>query len=166
MLCASADKLPWLDGSIPVVTLRHVPHHLERPGLCLSEAWRVASRGLVIAEPIFDPSLPGQRLGQAADRLLKRLDRARGVFHAECLAPADLLELLGGSCGSSRVEALFPLEPWTADDMQDRLAAAQGALALAPEDADEWNRLIDSAHQGQVSKNGTIILSIQKTPFG
>lgn len=159
-LSGSADHLPFADRCIPVVVLRHVPHHLADPAACFAEARRVAGRRLVLAEPYFDPSLPGQRAGQEADRRLKALDRLRGEFHADSLGARELLDLVDPGAGAVRIESHLPLVPWQEADLRQRLAAAKGALRLEAKEKSAWDELLLQARDGRVSRNGTLILSI------
>ncbi|MEM7518257.1 MAG: class I SAM-dependent methyltransferase, partial [Planctomycetota bacterium] len=94
VLEGSAYDLPFAAGEMEWVTMRHIPHHLEDPRRAFAEALRVASRGVLLAEPWFDLSLPSQMAALEYDRLEKALDRQGGRYHAESMLLSDLLEAL------------------------------------------------------------------------
>jgi len=158
---ASADALPFGSASIEWVSLRHVPHHLPNLGQALREAWRVAARGLVIAEPWFDESRADQRFGLRADRWLKRQDRRSGRFHADVISADELLAHLPGS-PQGRVETYRPERLWSAEDLEREAREATDGLPPDPDDERELATLCEVAGRGRMTENGTLILIVEK----
>jgi SAM-dependent methyltransferase len=81
-IVADVEHLPFRDGSIDLVYVHDGLHHLEDPGIGLSEMARVAQRGLSITEPAraFLTEIAA-RFGLALEHeesgnLVARLDRA------------------------------------------------------------------------------------------
>ncbi|MCP3919727.1 MAG: class I SAM-dependent methyltransferase [bacterium] len=157
-----AAPLPFADASFEWVTLRHVPHHLGEPRAALTEAWRVASQGLLIAEPWYDTSLPSQAFAVRIDRLLKRFDRARGMFHAEVLSPHALIELLPVPPADIEIEAFVKPTRYAPDEFELDVMASLGQLDVPEEDRAELRELRAAIKSGAVTDNGTVILRIGK----
>ncbi len=163
VLRADATHLPAGDESWDWVTLRHVPHHLRRPAEAFAEAWRVARVGLWIAEPCFGRGSlsEGERLGLAADRWLKRLDRRRGVFHADILGSAELAALLPPGA-RVREEFIPGSGRWTAAELAaEREHSARGLTPFAEEES-EWKLLVSAAEQGRVARVGSLLLEVRR----
>lgn len=86
----SAYDLPWPDGSFDIAHIRGVLHHVERPMDALREAFRVASR-LVIIEP------NGLNLGL---KVLERVSRYHREHQEKSYSPGrvdEWLRQLGGT---------------------------------------------------------------------
>lgn len=158
----AGDVLPFEDGEFDWVTLRHVPHHLERPDAVLGEAWRVARCGVLVAEPWFEDALPGQREAREVDRFLKRLDRARGRFHADVLAPGTLAGFLR-SAAAWELEAWVRAEPMLRADFEVELARAVASTPLRQDEADEAARLVEGVAAGRVGLPGSVALTAVRT---
>ncbi len=130
VVAGDAVRLPFPAGGVDWVVMRHVPHHLPDLRAALSEAWRVARSGLLLAEPWYDESDPGQRAALAIDTFLKRLDRRRGMFHADVLGAQELLALLPASPTRSETSTLVPRRPYLTEDFELDLAESSENLQL------------------------------------
>lgn len=161
----SAYALPFEDRSVDWVTLRHVPHHLQDPGRAFAEALRVAGRGLLMAEPSFDGSLPCQRAALALDRWEKRQHRRRGMFHAEALQLGELRALLPrGFEESFELEAHSLLRP-RGRSLEGFAAEAQELVAdLADEHPERvaLSELLAELAQTGLSWNGSLSVVVRR----
>ncbi|MFT5290159.1 MAG: SAM-dependent methyltransferase [Planctomycetota bacterium] len=160
-LAASAELLPFADGSFDWVVMRHVPHHLEHPAAAFAEAWRVCKSGVQLAEPWYDTEVPSQRQALEIDRWLKHKDRRRGMFHADILSAKDLIALLP-SDARCQVQTLAPLLPYPEATLEQELSAAAGDLPLSTVEQEQRERFLAAARADQVSMNGTLILTARK----
>ena len=158
---AKAELLPFADGSVEWVTMRHVPHHLEHLDEALREAWRVASVGVTVAEPYYSMDLPGQRLSDKFDRLLKTLDRRGGMFHADNISGEELAARLPHA---ERVE-IEPFgfdRPWSAEDIRnDAATSIARSLATADEELALQN-YFEFAERGKLTLNGSVVVRAWK----
>ena len=107
----SAYALPVADASFDWVAMRHVPHHLEDPARAFAEAWRVARRGVWIAEPYFETSLPEGRAALELDRWEKQLHHRQGRYHAEVHDVDELLAMLPPDALESGADRAAPHAP-------------------------------------------------------
>lgn len=149
-----AGDLPHADGSVEWVTFRHVPHHLTDPTGAFAEAWRIASVGLILGDPTYPDSDRG-RAGRRADRWLKRMDRLRGVFHADVLSAEAMLAHLPEEPARYETEFLGKPGLWTPESLeQERADCSRGLEVPAGEEA-QWRDLMTAAAAGEVSENGT-----------
>ncbi len=159
----SAYELPFADGAFDWVTLRHVPHHLERPAEALAEAVRVAASGVIIAEPWFDEDSAPGRAGLALDVWEKRQHRRRGMYHAE-VYPADaLLAMLPTDAARAGAEA-HVIPPVGTRSIPAFLDVARTLLARLSEDDDEAAGLDSLAVQFErdgLEWNGTVCLVVR-----
>lgn len=130
-----AESLPFEARSFEWVSLRHVPHHLDDPGLAVAEALRVARVGVLLAEPWYDRDLPSQAVGHAIDQWTRADDRRRGMVHGLGFGPAELADLVAAAGTGAVVElethlrpSVEELGPLTAD-IERRLEAGAGGAA-------------------------------------
>lgn len=161
----SAYELPFYDRSVDWLAMRHVPHHLEDPARAFREALRVADRGLLIAEPHFDASLPCQRGAQALDVWEKRQHRRRGMHHDEVYDLGALLQLLPPEVETQyelhvtrhfrpRARALAPFAEASASLLDD--VPTGDAEHQARED------LLAQLKESGLSWNGSLCLSLRR----
>lgn len=165
VFAGSAYELPFAEGAFDWVTLRHVPHHLERPAAAIAEALRVAASGVLVGEPCFDEGVPDQAAGLALDVWEKRQHRRGGMFHDEVYPEARLRALLpaGGVGLDVEVVTIPPVGPRSVADF---LAGAREQLAELPEDPAETAALDALAAQLErdgLAWNGTVCLVARKT---
>lgn len=164
VFAGSAYELPFEDGAFDWVTLRHVPHHLERPADALAEALRVAATGVLVGEPSFDQAVPAQAAGLALDVWEKRQHRRGGMFHDEVFPEAGLRALLPGGGAGLAVQAVT-IPPIGARSVSDFVAGARELLAGLPEDAAEaaaLDALVERLQRDGLEWNGTVCLVARK----
>ena len=161
VMVSGAEQLPFADGSVPWVVMRHVAHHLASAERGVRELARVASRGVVVAEPWRPQDRPEQRTALAIDLWCKGHHRRQGHEHHPDVPAEQLVAwlrsaaLLGGGEARADVEisvseilrpACIPREIVEAD-----LRAA--VADLPPENpevrrVDEWLALADETGVG------------------
>jgi SAM-dependent methyltransferase len=158
---ARAQALPCADRAFDWVVLRHVAHHLRDVGEALEEAARVCARGLLLAEPWYDETIPSQELAARADRWAKAQDRRHGRVHDENLGPRELLALLPAAWRErAEVERYVCLraQSWQEfraenADLFEGLAEDDEALAQA--------RALEADCRGRgMTVNGTVIVTV------
>lgn len=156
---ASATQLPFDDGEFEWVTLRHVPHHLADPRAALHEAARVASRGLLIAEPWFDTTLPSQRVALDYDRWLKVEHRRGGMLHGDCMGAADLIAALPGAAREElELETVLRLRARTVEDLLAEASPYLAELGEESESSQALEVLLQRARAEGLSWNGSLLL--------
>lgn len=102
---SSAEQLPFADGAVPWVVMRHVAHHLASAERGVRELARVASRGVVVAEPWRPQDRPEQRTALAIDLWCKGHHRRQGHEHHPDVPAEQLVAWLRSSAlfgGSER----------------------------------------------------------------
>ncbi|MDA1267307.1 MAG: class I SAM-dependent methyltransferase [Planctomycetota bacterium] len=158
---ADATSLPFEDGQFEWVTLRHVPHHLEEPHGSFAEAWRVASRGLLVAEPWFDLTDPGQRVAASLDRFLKRLDRRRGMFHADVFDVDAIRELLPQGAEVAHETVRRP-GAMGLENLDEDLARSSTGLTLDEADRSSISTYRAQVAAGEISWNGSVFVRLER----
>ena len=160
----SAYDLPFADGAFDWVTLRHVPHHLERPAEAIAEALRVAGTGLLVGEPCFDERVPGQAAAHALDVWEKRQHRRGGMYHDEVHTEAALRAMLRDGLGPVQVDAVT-IPPVGMRSVPSFLESARALLARLPEDATEaaaLDALVEQLERDGLAWNGTVCVLVRK----
>jgi SAM-dependent methyltransferase len=155
-----AARMPFGDGAFEWLTLRHVPHHLPDLPAALAECVRVARKGLLIAEPWFDPADPVQQLAERWDRWWKRQHERNGDIHRPCLAVPELTAALPPGTRQIeaehyRREAAIPFEAIE--------ALSQPLLeTLAPRHPDraEYEAIAQAIREQGFTYNGTLIVKV------
>ena len=164
VFAGSAYELPFEDGAFDWVTLRHIPHHLERPADALAEALRVAAIGVIVGEPSFDAAVAAQVAGLALDVWEKRQHRRGGMFHDEVYPAAALRALLPAGGAGLEIQAVT-IPSVGARSVPDFLDGARELLAELPADAEEDAALAALAQQLErdgLEWNGTVCLVVRK----
>jgi SAM-dependent methyltransferase len=87
---APAEALPLGDGAVDLAVMTFVPHHCRSWDQALSEALRIAKRGVLVLDQWFDPSLPSQVLARHYDSWKKTIDRRGGMVHHDTFSAAAL----------------------------------------------------------------------------
>jgi len=159
---ASATSLPRPDRSVDWVAVRHVLHHLEEPGDALREAWRVARRGLLVAEPWNDASLPSQQAMSRVDAFLRRHENAHGHVHEPYLSAAQILAHLPADAGVGPVESLVLLRRLTVEDFDAEVEHASEGIDLSREDRSELAFLRKEVLAGRVTMSGSVLVLARK----
>lgn len=160
ILKGDATRMPFGDGAFEWLTLRHVPHHLPDLPAALAECARVARKGLLIAEPWFDPADPVQRLAERWDRWWKRRHESNGEIHRPCLTLPELKAALPPGARQIeaehyRREAAIPFE--AIDALSQPLL--QPLAAEDPERA-EYEAIARAIRDQGFTYNGTLILKV------
>jgi len=158
---AQAERLPFRDESVEWVTMRHVPHHLEHLDEALREAWRVASVGVLVAEPYYSTDLPGQRLSDRFDRLLKTLDRRGGMFHADNISGEELAARLPHA---KRIE-IEPFgfdRPWPLDEIKKDAATSIARGVMTDDEEQALENYFALAERGKLTLNGSVVVRAWK----
>lgn len=159
----SGEELPFAADRFEWVCMRHVPHHLSDPRRAVAEALRVCRRGILLAEPWYDLSVPSQQLGSRIDHWLQAQDRRRGLVHNEHLDLEGLLALLPAGPRFARdygyVLRLRDRDRslFEADARQALVGAAEGSP-----DRDEYESLCRALDEGSHSWNGSLLLTLQR----
>jgi ubiquinone/menaquinone biosynthesis C-methylase UbiE len=91
---AAAESLPFNDQSFDFVVSEFSAHHFRNLRQAMSEAARVARRGVFILDQHYSPLLPGHALAQSFDKACKLIDRANGDVHHDAFSIAELVEAL------------------------------------------------------------------------
>jgi SAM-dependent methyltransferase len=158
---AEADHLPFEDASFGCVSMALVAHHLPSLSSALSEALRVARRGVFVLDPWYDETIPSQSSKADLERWTKRVDQAKGGVNNGPLVAGDFVSSLEGkNAGAIEVRhrlllQIQPLETATADysrQLQD--------LSDAAAFRDELNALLAQAAITGLSSDGAIMLAI------
>ena len=160
----TAYDLPFADGAVDWLTMRHILHHLEDPARAVAEALRVARTGLLLAEPCFDATLPSQRGALAVDRWEKRQHRRGGMYHAESLDLGALVALVpAGFEGRLEIEVhqALRLRGRSVADFEHGAAELVSELAAEHREREALARLLgELAHLG-LSWNGSLCVAFR-----
>ncbi|GAA3755135.1 class I SAM-dependent methyltransferase [Salinactinospora qingdaonensis] len=156
-----AEKPDFADKAVEWAVLRHVLHHTPNTETVLSEALRIAKRGVVIAEPWADLSVPSQRLAHEIDRWSKSVHQALGYYHRPGL---DLPEILATFPGyppiQTTVDYFTNLAPVSPKTMFDRMADFISRLPRNHPLKDQGENLRQRAAERDVSAMGSMLLTV------
>ncbi len=130
---AAADDLPFEDLSFDWAVMRHVLHHLPDPAAAMREALRVSKKGVLVAEPCFDPTDPAHRLAERADRWLKTWHRRAGRVHEPNLGLEAICALIPEDVSTQVTHKIFFAE--TARCLADFETQVDEAFAATAIDA-------------------------------
>ncbi|HEV8689437.1 MAG TPA: class I SAM-dependent methyltransferase [Ideonella sp.] len=159
-----AESLPFEAESIDLVVFSYTAHHIANWPAALSEALRVSRRGVVVLDPWYDERIPSQATALAFDRWCKRIDRANGMVHNDCL---DAQALLGADTLARpglrvKYEYMLALSELGVPALEEA-ATAQLAAAQEPE---RWRLalagILNAAQATGYSDDGAILLAITK----
>jgi len=159
-----AQALPFEAASFDLVVFSYTAHHIANWAAALSEALRVCCVGVVVLDPWYDERIPSQATALAFDRWCKRIDRAGGMVHNDCLDAAALLDADTLARRDLRVKYEYML--WLSELGVSALeAAAEAQLAEAREPA-LWRPalagILHTAHASGYSDDGAILLAITR----
>lgn len=165
---APAHALPFEDGAFDWVAMRHVAHHLEDPAAGIREVWRVARRGLLLAEPWYAVEIPSQRAALEVERWMKARHRASGMVHGENLTAGELLGALDATNQETAATAcdVSTLVRLRRRSTQDLIASATPWLATLDEDdpaRGEWERILERVATDGLSWNGSLLVAIERS---
>jgi SAM-dependent methyltransferase len=153
---AEAGTLPFEAGSFDWVVIRHVLHHLEEPALAVREAWRVARRGVLLAEPTTDPSIPSQRAMQRFDTFTHRWAALDGHIHHPYLSAGDLIALVPETPQRVETRGYGELTPMPSDEARAIALKSAHDHALDEDDQKELEDFVREAGAGGLSYNGSV----------
>lgn len=160
ILAGSATALAEADQSVSWVSLRHILHHLPDPADAIREAIRVASRGVMIAEPTCATELPQHTAMAPLERLLRRLDRARGMFHEDEHPLGEILDWLPPSW-EVEVRTFAPLTRLPAPEVEALLAKSLGDGTLSNDDRATADEALRAAKNGRLAAPGSVVIALQ-----
>ncbi len=130
---APAEALPLSDNAVDLAVMTFVPHHCRDWPQALSEAMRVATRGVLVLDQWFDPSLPSQVLARHYDGWKKAIDRRGGMIHFDTFSAAGLAKPLLG-----RTDVSLSLGSWLhLVTLDPAVVRAEAAAHLAKPSATE-----------------------------
>ena len=160
---ASADSLPFDDDTFDWVAMRHVAHHLADPVRAFAEANRVARRGVMVAEPWYDVSIPSQELGLAIDLWRKRQHERTGRVHRPNLTAGEILAAQPeGAFGRVRIESLLDLRPVAAAELEPKLNAEVVGLDREHADRVELIELRKRLRDEGATYNGSLMVVLRR----
>lgn len=148
----SATGLPFPDRSFHWVSLRHVLHHLEDVSAALAEGLRIASVGLLVAEPWFDGALRSHALAREIDTWSKALHRSHGYVHHPGLTAEQIVGALPDV--PVEVESRIVLQH-VESDAREKLEAACASLK-PPQGAHDIAEALERLRE--VTQNGTRVM--------
>ena len=161
----TAYDLPYEDGEVDWITLRHVPHHLEDPPRAFAEALRVARTGIHLAEPWYNLALPSQRGSLAVDLWEKRMDRIGGMYHAAVLDLDELLAAFPSNILESHEIHAHRSLRLCDRSLPDYREVAELRLSKMENGADEMgslDELFGGLAETGLSWNGSLIVTLRK----
>lgn len=160
----SAERLSFDDDSWDVVVFAYTAHHIADWNQALAEARRCCRRAVVILDPWYDAAIPSQSVALAFDRWSKKIDRANGMVHNDCM---DAKALLGDVPLSShpqsiKIEYLLTLSSYSVEQVrqfgQDQLSEAK--------EPDLWTheleRVVQLAKVHGFTEDGAVLVVIPK----
>lgn len=156
---ARAEALPFADRAFDLVIFDYTAHHVERLGRALSEAVRVARRGVLVLDSWYDEDLPCQRVARAYDEWVKRIDRRLGFVHNPSIPAAELMR---GLTAAARADVEYSyhlvhtLLPTSALEASARVRLAD--VGSPSELTDELDRILDGARRHGISDDGCVLL--------
>ena len=93
----SATALPFADNSFEWSIMRHVAHHLDDPERAMHELARVASKGVLVAEPWRPADIPACDTARSIDEWCKAHHRRQGMVHDTDIPGEQLATWLRGA---------------------------------------------------------------------
>ncbi len=154
-------RLEEEDNGVPWVSLRHALQNVPARERALMEALRVASVGVLIAEPYIWPLLPAHRLTSRLHNFTRELERRRGIYQGEDLTPGELVPMLPpGWFVELRAHATLQL--YSHEDVRDMVDSAAVSEVLSPGERDLADALVESARLGLIAAPGTVMVMARR----
>ena len=160
---ADAHRLPLVDECFEWVGIRHALHHFEDPRRALAEAWRVARRGLLLAEPYFDLGQPAQRFGHRVDGWVRRHELRPAEVHHPELDEDAMLALLPQPASATSVQTTHLGTSWPRDEIAVTAHEVLEGRTPSEDDARELDVLLEVAQRGGIQLNGSLELLVWKS---
>ena len=165
LACVLGDgqALPFPDGALPWVVVRHALHHMADPQRALEEAVRVARVGVVLAEPWRPLGLPEQDLARELDAWLRRQERLAGQAHGDDLPAGQLVAWLD-ALGDWRLSVEHLLERAVRPLAEVRADLERGCAELPPDHPERHllDQLLVRAAEDGVGVTGTVIVTARR----
>jgi len=158
-----AEDLQFPDASFSAVVFSFTAHHIADWKKGLDEALRV-SNAVCILDPWYETTIPSQAVAEQFDQWSKRIDRASGMIHNDCLSVRELLEPIETTLAHFQIRITYLLE------LQELGVARMQELA-APQLAKTGSRsnwtlsldeLVTRAKSEGFSDDGAILISIRR----
>ncbi|MEC8493345.1 MAG: methionine biosynthesis protein MetW [Planctomycetota bacterium] len=156
-----ATRLDEEDGGVPWVSMHNLLHRISVPERALKEALRVASVGVLIAEPFVWPAIPAHRLTSRLDSFTRGLERRRGIRHGEDLAPGELASMLPPEW-EVEIRVHAPLHRYSDDDVRALIESAAESEGLTPGERDHADALVESARLGMLAAPGAVFIMARR----
>lgn len=160
----SAEQLEFAEDSFDATVFCFSAHHMADWRRAMEEALRVSRRAVIILDPWYETGIPSQAVAERFDRWCKKIDRAGGMVHNDCLDVTQLLAPISSrlpdfDIGLEYLLELRSLDPDRLDAMaQEHLAKTRGE----PEWLEELDAIKAEARQFGISDDGAILLSVRK----
>ena len=155
---ASAGHLPFEERSFDWVVMQYTAHHLAQLRLAMLEMWRVARRGVIVLDPWYDTSLVSQRVALALDRWSKRIDRQRGMVHADCLGACDILAPLPADATRVEVRHWLRLVPLQLTAVRELIARQLASVPPSEALRREADALLEHVERDGASEDGALFV--------
>lgn len=146
------------DRSVDVVVLRDVLSAVEDPAALAAEAWRVARRCVVIAEPEYASGLPSQAMMEWLDALVDELRFASGQPALHPLNAGEILDLLPEKPDVVETRSFGILTPAPAEEIDAIIERAARAGASTEVQRSQAAALREDAARGDVTYPGSRVL--------
>lgn len=154
-------RLDEEDGGVPWVSLRHALQRVPARERALMEALRVASVGVLIAEPYIWPMLPAHRLTSRLHSFTRELERRRGVDQGEDISPGELVPMLPPGW-DVELRAHAPLHRYSHEDVRVMVDNAAGSQEFTNGERDLADAFIESARLGMLAAPGTVMVMARR----
>lgn len=159
----SATALPFADNSFEWSIMRHVAHHLDDPERAVCELARVASQGILLAEPWRPADIPACDTARSIDEWCKAHHRRQGMVHDTDI-PGEQLAAWLRSAGDFDIQIEYVSQPVNVEpaEIVDGIRSAIEDLPaehLEQALATQWIELIDKTG---FSATGSAILIARK----
>lgn len=149
------------DGGVPWVSLRHALQRVPARERALMEALRVASVGVLIAEPYLWPLLPAHRLTSRLHSFTRELERRRGIYQGEDISPGELVPMLPPGW-DVELRAHAPLHRYSHDDVRAMVDTAAGTQEFSDGERDLADAFVESARLGMLAAPGTVMVMARR----
>ena len=162
---ATAESLPFEDANFDWVVLQYTAHHLQDLAKGMAECWRVARVGVMVLDPWYETAIPSQRLALDLDRWSKRVDRACGEIHEDCLTAASILGSLQHATDvETDVRHTLKVAPLDPEAVRAHVARQLARIPAAKhrELQREANTLLERIAAGPISDDGAILVIAQR----
>ena len=149
------------DGAFDRVVIRHTLHHLADPARAVREAWRVARKEVVLAEPWADPACAEQGATARFEGLTSAWIERGGGIHGPPLDAEALAALLPAG---TELEVRTWREPTRVppDEVRALAARAAGAAELDAADRAALAPHVEAAERGELAYLGSVAVLARK----